>query len=187
MVVKRIVLAAPRFKLFGLAVLVLTLGLPSLLHQPSPVLARAVTLTTSTSAPVSLTVFVPCALGGKGEDVNLRGSIHEMLHITVNENGIQTEIHSNPQGVSGTGAVSGGKYQGTGVTKTQENSSASGALVLTFVNNFRIIGAGLNSNLSVHSLIHVTVNANGVATAEVATLTIDCAPDSPPPDSPPPP
>jgi hypothetical protein len=47
---------------------------------------------------------------------------------------------------------------------------------VTFVNNFRIIGASDANNFMVHTTVHMTVNANGEVTATVLNTNISCQP-----------
>jgi hypothetical protein len=60
---------------------------------------------------------------------------------------------------------------------TQETFTSNGPFPAldTYVNNFRIIGAGPGNNYSVHQTLHITVNANGVVTTEHGRADIDCA------------
>jgi hypothetical protein len=51
-----------------------------------PPLARAA-IVVNDSFPVNIVVFVPCAAGGAGEVVNLSGPLHELMEITVDNNG----------------------------------------------------------------------------------------------------
>ena len=134
--------------------------------------APAETFTVSTSFPIQLTVFVPCANGGAGEDVLLSGNLHSLFHITINDNSLHVKVHDQPQGISGTGLVTGDKYQATGVT--QEEFNTSFGLTNTFINNFRIIGQGSGNNFLVHENFHITVNANGTVTALHDNFRIDC-------------
>lgn len=134
--------------------------------------APAETFTVSTSFPISLTVFVPCANEGAGEDVLLSGNLHDLFHITINDNSLHVKTHSQPQGISGTGLVTGDKYQATGVT--QEEFNTSFGVTDTFINNFRIIGQGSGNNFLVHENFHITVNANGTVTALHDNFSIDC-------------
>src|SRR6266581_1972850 len=71
----------------------------------------AVTSTVSTSFPITISVFVPCAAGGAGEVVNLSGSLHAVFSTTVNGNNIHSQFLFNPQGVTGVGETTGAKYQ----------------------------------------------------------------------------
>lgn len=139
-----------------------------------PALA-AVTETSNTSVPTDLVVFVDCANGGAGEMVQLSGDLHILTHLTISETGnVTARSLYQPQGISGTGTVTGAKYQATG--GTQETFVSNGPLPLsdTFVNNFRIIGAGPGNNFLVHETLHVTINAGGVVTADIDKLSVEC-------------
>jgi hypothetical protein len=135
-------------------------------------LAPADTLTVNTFFPITLLVFVPCANGGAGEDVLLSGTLHDLFHITINDNSLHVKTHDQPQGISGTGLVTGDKYQATGVTQDEFNTSFGAEE--TFINNFRIIGQGNGNNFLVHENFHVTINANGTVTALHDNFSIDC-------------
>lgn len=134
--------------------------------------APASSSTVSTVFPIDLIVFVPCANGGAGEDVALSGDLHDLFHITVNGNSLHVKTHDQPQGISGTGLVTGDKYQATGVTQDEFNTSFG--MEETFINNFRIIGQGPGNNFLVHENFHITINANGTVTASHDNFTIDC-------------
>lgn len=130
--------------------------------------------TASATIPTDVGVFVPCAIAGQGEFVQLSGTLHVLSHFTESAAGgfrVMTEI--NPQGISGSGTTSGDRYQGTGMTRS---SFDAGPLPITetFVNNFRIIGDGTGNNLLVHSTFHITVNAAGVLTAFVDGFRSEC-------------
>lgn len=143
--------------------------------QSSTTAAKALSVTTSEKIPVEITVFIPCANGGAGEDVLLSGFLHIVSSVTINGNNINVKTHAQPQGISGVGSVSGDKYQATGVTQDQfKGSFVNSQFEESFVNNFRIIGQGTGNNYLVHELFHVTVNANGVVTTEVDNFTLDC-------------
>jgi hypothetical protein len=134
--------------------------------------APASSSTVSTVFPIDLIVFVPCANGGAGEDVALSGNLHDLFHITVNGNSLHVKTHDQPQGISGTGLVTGDKYQATGVTQDEFNTSFG--MEETFINNFRIIGQGPGNNFLVHENFHITINANGTVTASHDNFTVDC-------------
>jgi hypothetical protein len=126
----------------------------------------------NTSFPIALNVFVPCANGGAGEVVALTGELHDMFNVTVDSNGLRLDVHDNPQGVSGRGLTTGDKYQATGVTRL--NLNFAGAIELTFVNNFRIIGQGPGNNFLVHDNLHLTVNDAGDVTAFHDNFRTEC-------------
>lgn len=137
--------------------------------------SQALAITTNDFIPFAQGVLVPCANGGAGEIVLIEGTLHIQQHITINDNRANLKIHTQPQGASGVGLVTGDSYQGTGVTQEQDSIPIlNGAFEFTFVNNFRLIGQGPDNNLQVHQNVHVTVDANGVVTTVVDNLSVDC-------------
>jgi hypothetical protein len=128
----------------------------------------------SVVVPINLGVFVPCAVGGAGELVLLSGNLHSLFHFTDDgAGGFHVMSENNPQGVSGTGSISGDKYQATGVTLSHFNTSGL-PFNQTYVNNFRIIGQGDDNNYLVHQTYHITVNARGQLTALVDNFSVEC-------------
>ena len=124
---------------------------------------------------IDLSVFVPCAADGVGENVNLSGPLLTLISFTINGNNVWGKYHFQPQGISGTGETTGDKYQATGVTQETFKSSFQNAQANdTFVNNFRIIGQDPGNNFLVHETLHITINANGVATVFHDNFSIDC-------------
>ena len=149
----------------------LALVVPALTFSTTSV-ARA-EVTENVRVPVDIGVFIPCADGGAGEVVTLSGDLHIVLRYTESQGGaIHAASHFQPQGISGVGETTGDKYQGTGVTQDEFNATVG--VEETFVNNFRIIGQGPSNNYLVHSVFHITFNANGSITALVDTLSVDC-------------
>jgi hypothetical protein len=124
---------------------------------------------------ISLTVFVPCAASGLGETVDLRGPLFTLISFTMNANSVSGYFHFQPHGISGTGEITGSKYQATGVTQQSFKSSLqNGQANMTFVNNFRIIGQGPGTNFLVHETLHLTFNADGTLTVSHDNITVDC-------------
>ena len=129
----------------------------------------------NTSFPVNIPVLIPCAAGGAGEVVTLTGNLHVLMSVTVNANNVSFDSHFQAQGISGTGSVTGDKYQATGITRFNFNADVIGfPFNTTLVNNFRIIGQGTGNNFVVHQTFHITVNANGDVTAFVDNFTAEC-------------
>ena len=125
--------------------------------------------------PFDLTVFIPCAAGGTGEEVELSGNLHVLFHVTINGNNAVVKTHAQPQGISGIGLTTGRSYQATGVTQDVSKTSASnGQFAFSFVNNFKIIGQGPRNNYLLHETFHVTFNAKGVLTTEVEKFSVEC-------------
>ena len=121
--------------------------------------------------PTTIVVFIPCA----GEAVTLTGNLHILTHLTQNGNNFVAKSHFQPQGISGTGDVTGDKYQATGVTQDIVRSSfVNGSFTYTYVNNFRIIGQGPDNNFLVHDTYHITITPNGIVAVERASSSADC-------------
>jgi hypothetical protein len=136
--------------------------------------ARAAIIVNESVPLVDFPVFVPCANGGAGELVVLNGELHVLITFTVNANAVSGKAHFQPQGIRGTGQVTGKKYQGTGVTQDHFTAKLNAANTFTFVNNFRIIGQGPGNNFLVHETFHITINAKGAVTAEVDNFRVAC-------------
>src|SRR5438132_9247827 len=76
----------------------------------------AVASNTNLTMPIDLIVFVPCANGGAGEVIEVAGPLHVLSQVTISNTGrLLVYDHFQPQGISGTGFVTGAKYQGTGI------------------------------------------------------------------------
>ena len=150
------------------AITVLTLTLAGVAFS------QALSITTNEFVPFAQAAFVPCANGGAGEVVLVEGTLHVQNHLTINNNRLSLKVHFQPQGAVGTGTVTGDKYQATGVTQEQDSTGIIGASEFSFINNFRIIGAGPDNNLLVHQVIEITIDANNIIRTNVINTTIDC-------------
>lgn len=155
-----------RFKLTLVMLVAALLG-------PTSALAAADSFTVSQNFLIDIVVFVPCANGGAGEEVELTGNLHDLFHVTFTPSGgFRLSVVDNPQGISGTGFTTGAKYQGTGITR--DNFGGRVGSEETFVNNFRIIGQGPGNNFLVHENLHITVNANGTLTVFRDNFSVEC-------------
>ena len=128
------------------------------------------------SFPFDEVVFVPCANGGAGEYVELSGSLNFVFHdIFDSSGGLHVQVHSNLQGVSGTGATTGTKYQASQSESDGFNVSVDDApFESTSVASFNIVGQGRGNNFVLHESAHFTVNANGDVTAQHDHFSVDC-------------
>src|SRR5947199_289461 len=93
--------------------------------------AAAVTVTTIETIPFSTIVE------GCGEPIALDGNIQAVFHVTLTPNGgllIQEIFH--PQGLTGTGLLSGATYHAVGETRDTTTINGTGGSTFTFVNNF---------------------------------------------------
>jgi hypothetical protein len=154
-------------KLSTLIVLLSALGLTA---------AAQAEVSVNVSVPIApFAVFVPCANGGAGEIVDFTGDLHILVTFTVNGNRISGVTRFQPQGVSGIGSVTGEQYRATGGTQEQiQGSLVNGQFSDTFLNNFRIIGVKTGNNFLVHETAHLTFRADGIVTAFIDNLGVDC-------------
>jgi hypothetical protein len=136
-------------------------------------LAQATTFTSNEKVPLDQIVDNPCT----GELLHLTGELHMLFHVTEDANGgFHVQTHFQPQGVSGTGLVSGEQYRGVGVTRNEIYFAPGEVREFTSVNRFYMISAGPSDNMLETATIHVTFNANGEPTAElVRPLETKCA------------
>jgi hypothetical protein len=127
------------------------------------------------SVPISLSVFVSCAVGGAGEVVDLSGPLHVLVTATITGDTISVNNKSNSQGISGTGETTGTKYQAIYINDTKITGSLqNGQFTTTFISQFAIIGAGTGNNFVVHENEHLTLNADGTATVFFDNFFFTC-------------
>jgi hypothetical protein len=128
-------------------------------------------VTTNTTVQIDTSVLVPCT----GDWVELQGPLHIVSSTTVNGNRISGQLDTQPAGVYGNDLTTGAAYRGTGETDYRfSNDLTNGQAVETFVNNFKIVGAGTAPNYLVHENTHLTISADGSVTAVVDNLSINC-------------
>jgi hypothetical protein len=110
-----------------------------------------------------------------GEAIHLSGTLLAQFTFTDTPSGnVEIGFHFNPQGITGVGLTSGATYHATGETLGTTTINAKGGISDTFVNNFKIIGAGKAQNFLETDVMHLTVNANGDVTTTVEKSTIRC-------------
>jgi hypothetical protein len=138
---------------------------------PAAASAEATTTTTSFTRPFTRLLTYPCL----AEPVLLEGTLHVVLHTTVDANGeVLTTRHFQPMGITGVGQVTGTIYHATGVTETIRVGSGPPPTQFTFVNNFRIVGEADGPNYLVHEVVHFTIDANGELRADFEQGSIEC-------------
>lgn len=144
-------------------------------RNPMPNLDAAQTSTVNQDFVLGFTQWVPCANGGSGELVSISGPLHEVFHSTFNGNTVLISVLDNTQSLSGTGLTTGDRYHGMGTTRFVTTIALGGLLTThTFVNSFRMAGQGSGNDVAVHETYHVTVNSNGVLTANVDNFSVTC-------------
>jgi hypothetical protein len=140
---------------------------------PSAAYAAAQTFTEVDKIPIDVTVTVPCAAGGAGEEVYLTGEEHIVYHITLDgAGGAHVKFQENLQRVSGTGLTTGDIYRATGAYTEEFNVKVG--VEVTLLGNIHFIGQGNGNNLLLHEIFHVTIHPDGTATSLVDNFSIEC-------------
>ncbi len=141
--------------------IVLIVGTVSI--YPTPGMGKAFAASSSTKVPFSQ-LFTPTGPGCENaEQIFLSGN----LNIVSNTANGKSILQFHPQGVTGVGQTTGTTYRGTGGTIIigPQNDGQTH----TYVNNFNIIATSPSGISSIeHLVLHTTVNAQGVVTANVA-------------------
>lgn len=103
------------------------------------------------------------------------GHLHVLISHTENDNRVSGMMHFQPQGAKLVDE-SGRTYSGTGVgmVRFNEPRDETGAVNFTAVDSFKLIGHGDAPNFLVQIVSHVTINANGDATAEFEFVSQQC-------------
>jgi hypothetical protein len=131
--------------------------------------SSTITNTTSQIVPFDQVMF------GCTEPIAFTGSLHFVFTETISASGnVRFMSHAQPQGLSGTGLISGVKYQATGGTTQSLNEGGGLSFSQSYVNNFRLIGQGPDNNWVVHENFHVAVNANGELVAFHDNFSVEC-------------
>jgi hypothetical protein len=141
-----------------------------------PSLDAATVIHTQDKVPVPLfIVAIPCV---PENAVVTDAELHVVTKSVINSGGrISLSSHFQPIGNwDGVGSVTGDTYQATGVTLQDENSDniTTFPFETTYINNFRWIGPGPGNNVLVHTVAHVTINANGDITVNKIDTSSEC-------------
>jgi hypothetical protein len=135
-------------------------------------LAQATTFKSNVTEPIDLVDTNSCT----GEPVHFTGELHILFHLTEDANGgLHVQSHFQPQGVSGTGLVSGEQYRAVGVTREEAYFPPGELRETTFIDRFYFVSKGPSENMLATTTTHVTFNANGEPTAELFRLELKCA------------
>ena len=133
--------------------------------------AAAVASHGSFKEPFSAVVINPCV----PEEVVLTGSLHTSFSTVFDAaGGVHFKISTTPQGVSGTGAVTGAKYQASGSENTSSMLLSGGTITETFTNTFNLTAQGNVPNFKLKITQHLTINANGEVSAVVDHTETSC-------------
>ena len=135
--------------------------------------SAAQVLTSVETVPFEKTFFVPCANNGEGEDVYVTGEILIVDHISFNNHGFTLTYHTNPQGLTGVGLVTGDSFVASGgsngtISGAFENNQFAGG----YIEQTRIIGQ--HSQFLVQYKFHVAVTSDGTIKSSISDETVIC-------------
>lgn len=123
--------------------------------------------------PIDATYFVPCANGGAGETLEIRGTLVMVTHESEDAGGgYHFHTTTSPQNVRAVGLDSGNQYRGVGVTSERFNLVAGETH--SYENVYRLVGMGDAETYSRHDVVHVTLDASGESRASVSSTRITC-------------
>ena len=132
------------------------------LALPTAASARVVTRGTF---PFEGSQFVPCALGGAGEGVVLRGERLLIVGSTTDAQGVDHGfLHAGGGAAHGTGEISGDRYVSSLVSHSVHRFSydPEGQSVYVEELNLLVVGQGPNNNFRWRFRFHVVTDANGI-------------------------
>ena len=112
-----------------------------------------------------------------GEFVHLVGNLHLVTKVTEDgAGGFHILSRVNRQGMSGVGLTTGAKYQASGGNNLIFNYKVEPPFPYEWTNvvKYNLIGQGKVDDLTMHSTVHITVNANGEVTSEVEVERLSC-------------
>jgi hypothetical protein len=102
------------------------------------------------------------------------GFLHTVISATTDLNGgVHLGVQIKETSLTGT-TVTGKVYRASSEYHQTVNDRGSAPLVVTVIDNYRIIGPEPGDNFYMYVRTHLTVNANGVPTAEVAQADPEC-------------
>ena len=164
-------------------VAVLVLGLPALgcrqdttapnLPSDSPAFRAEKVYDSNIVTPFQVTGTVPCPNRADGEDVLFSGEVHSRARTLFDGRGdLHIVVVENWRGVSGTGLITGAKYQVTSTTTVVHTFKAGE--VYTRRTTIQFVGPGPGNNFYVHSRLTLRVNANGLVTVSRDDFTRGC-------------
>lgn len=142
--------------------------------RPTPSLAVAAGTLVFT-IPFDAVGYSPCGNGGAGEQVALHGELLIAYGSTESASGTtRYRLHSQPRNVTGVGLTTGTAYRLVGTDDHGYTDPVGPGEQATLTSSFRLLAAGAEDDLHVHTTAHVTIAANGTRTADVATTSYEC-------------
>lgn len=141
--------------------------------------AAATTLAETTvnqTFPFMATAYNECT----DEFIAVEGNLHMTTRLHTSGDRLHFGMTEHMTGVKGTAMGSGARYTMMDVVNTQSNSTGFAPSESTFERTHNLTRLGEDGSfvpgddLRVHTIVHITMNANGVVTADKSEARVDC-------------
>jgi hypothetical protein len=153
-----------------------TLAIATLLVIGLPTAASARVVTRATF-PIEGGEFVPCALGGAGEDILLSGERRLIAGVTTDAHGVDHGfLHAGGGAAHGIGLTSGDRYVSSFVSHSVHRFTydPEGQSVYVETLHLLVVGQGPNNNFHWQLRFHVVTDANGIVRVYMYDSEIFC-------------
>lgn len=139
----------------------------------SPRTPRTSVVVNEQRVPITPTYPHPC-VPADGM-IAFSGYLHTVITATADANGgVHLGVQVKETSLTGVGVVTGRLYRASSELHQTVNDRGSAPLTTTVTDHFRITGSGPDDNFFMRMTTHLTVNANGVPTADVAHADMEC-------------
>ena len=137
--------------------------------------ARKAVVVNEQRVPIDRVYDNPCT----GEPIAFSGYLRTVITATDdNRGGVHLEVQVNETSLTGVGPLTGNVYRASSELHQSYNTAGAAPLETTVVDNFRIIGQAEapepNDDFYMYMRFHLTTNANGTQTADVAETKTEC-------------
>ena len=176
--------SAIKFRTVTALVAVVAIGLAAAAMVPTALVeAKSVTFNDGVTVEVASSAFIPCANGGAGEVVDFGGNLQLKMDMTMDSiGGLHISRWTDPEGIKGTGRVTGDTYQGAGIARSSlyapgpfyERGPLAPPMVATSVDSYQLIGPVEGSDLLSDAVLQLTVEDNGSVSADVFSFSFGC-------------
>lgn len=144
-----------------------------------PAFGQASAVTTVVSVPVEEVAWAAACTNDsyppEGEVLELSGRVRFVSHVTtLADGGTRVVFSGADQGVVGVGTESGLRYHLGGGFHSVVRTTAGLPFTTTAVGIWHLIGEGGATNMNYHSLVHITINAEGVMSAWMDRVSLVC-------------
>ncbi len=126
------------------------------------------------SEPYASTLFIPCANGGAGEDVNLTGTVRIVRQEIYNNQRFTFTLHAIPDVITGVGLSTGDTCTAIGGSQSTVTGTIEygGQYSATYIQQMRFTGQGVS--FVVKYKFHVTVTSDGEISTRIDEEEIEC-------------